>query len=244
METGSHQASVPYRNRGPRRALVRRAHVCCSARGRVASGLRQPRPDPEPHLSVLYDGAGAVLESAGGLCWPDFGRPAGLCRLGGYLLFALTLPGGINPLLAIPVVGVVSAALALPTALIVFRLRGAYFAIGTWVVAEVYRLVFAQFRMLGGGTGTSLDPSSHVVRARHRMGQGDAECPHAGGARHHLVLARAGADGRYLGARLFHAALAPRAGAWRDPRQRNCSRRPRRRYLPRQAWCLCRNRRA
>jgi branched-chain amino acid transport system permease protein len=40
----------------------------------------------------------------------------------------------------------------------VFRLRGAYFAIGTWVVAEVYRLVFAQFKMLGGGTGTSLDP--------------------------------------------------------------------------------------
>jgi len=55
--------------------------------------------------------------------------------------------------------GIISAALALPTALIVFRLRGAYFAIGTWVVAEVYRLVFAQFRALGGGTGTSLDPA-------------------------------------------------------------------------------------
>ena len=40
-----------------------------------------------------------------------------------------------------------------------FRLRGAYFAIGTWVVAEVYRLVFAQFKPLGGGTGTSLTPS-------------------------------------------------------------------------------------
>jgi len=79
--------------------------------------------------------------------------------LGGYLLFALTLPGGINPLLAIPLAGIISAALALPTALVVFRLRGAYFAIGTWVVAEVYRLVFAQFRALGGGTGTSLDPS-------------------------------------------------------------------------------------
>jgi branched-chain amino acid transport system permease protein len=49
--------------------------------------------------------------------------------------------------------------LALPTALIVFRLRGAYFAIGTWVVAEVYRLVFAQFKPLGGGTGMSLSPS-------------------------------------------------------------------------------------
>ena len=40
-----------------------------------------------------------------------------------------------------------------------FRLRGAYFAIGTWVVAEVYRLVFAQIKQLGGGTGTSLPPS-------------------------------------------------------------------------------------
>ena len=41
----------------------------------------------------------------------------------------------------------------------VFRLRGAYFAIGSWVVAEVYRLVFAQIKQLGGGTGTSLPPS-------------------------------------------------------------------------------------
>ena len=100
-------------------------------------------------------------------CWNLLAGYAGLISvgqqafvgLGGYLLFALTLPGGINPLLAIPIVGIISAAMALPTALIVFRLRGAYFAIGTWVVAEVYRLVFAQFRALGGGTGTSLDPA-------------------------------------------------------------------------------------
>jgi len=99
-------------------------------------------------------------------CWNLLAGYAGLISvgqqafvgLGGYLLFALTLPGGINPMLAIPVIGLVSAAVALPTAVVVFRLRGAYFAIGTWVVAEVYRLVFAQFRMLGGGTGTSLDP--------------------------------------------------------------------------------------
>ena len=79
--------------------------------------------------------------------------------LGGYMLFALTLFAGLDPLLAIPLAGLVCAAFALPTALIVFRLRGAYFAIGTWVVAEVYRLVFAQFKGLGGGTGTSLAPS-------------------------------------------------------------------------------------
>jgi branched-chain amino acid transport system permease protein len=76
--------------------------------------------------------------------------------LGGYLLFALTVHGGLDPLLAILLAGVVAGALALPTAFVVFRLRGAYFAIGTWVMAEVYRLVFAQFKQLGGGTGTSL----------------------------------------------------------------------------------------
>jgi len=100
-------------------------------------------------------------------CWNLLAGYAGLISvgqqafvgLGGYLLFALTLLGGIDPLLAIPIAGVVSALFALPTALIVFRLHGAYFAIGTWVVAEVYRLVFAQVKLLGGGTGTSLTPS-------------------------------------------------------------------------------------
>ncbi|KRQ95227.1 ABC transporter permease [Bradyrhizobium jicamae] len=100
-------------------------------------------------------------------CWNLLAGYAGLISvgqqafvgLGGYLLFALTLIAGLNPLLAILLAGLVSALIALPTALIVFRLRGAYFAIGTWVVAEVYRLVFAQVKPLGGGTGTSLTPS-------------------------------------------------------------------------------------
>jgi branched-chain amino acid transport system permease protein len=79
--------------------------------------------------------------------------------LGGYLLFALTTRLGVDALVAVPLAGLAAGALALPTALIVFRLRGAYFAIGTWVVAEVYRLMLAQFKQLGGGTGTSLPVS-------------------------------------------------------------------------------------
>lgn len=78
--------------------------------------------------------------------------------LGAYTLFAATLIAGLDPLLAIVLGGVVAAILAVPTALIVFRLRGAYFAIGTWVAAEVYRLLLAQAKQLGGGTGTSLGP--------------------------------------------------------------------------------------
>jgi branched-chain amino acid transport system permease protein len=82
--------------------------------------------------------------------------------LGGYALFALAIFGGLNPLLAIPLAGAIGAAVALPVAFLVFRLRGAYFAIGTWVVAEVFRLSAAQVSALGGGSGTSL-PASVVT---------------------------------------------------------------------------------
>lgn len=79
--------------------------------------------------------------------------------LGAYLLFALTIFGEIDPILAIILAGAFAGLCAVPTAFVVFRLRGAYFAIGTWVMAEVYRLVLAQFKSLGGGTGTSLPPA-------------------------------------------------------------------------------------
>ena len=76
--------------------------------------------------------------------------------LGGYCLFALAIFGGIHPLAALPLLAFIGALLALPVALLIFRLHGAYFAIGTWVIAEVFRLSFAQISALGGGSGTSL----------------------------------------------------------------------------------------
>lgn len=75
---------------------------------------------------------------------------------GGYMLFALTIFGGLHPIVAITVGGVLAAALSIPVAKLIFRLKGAYFAIGTWVVAEVFRLTFAQIGALGGGSGSSL----------------------------------------------------------------------------------------
>jgi branched-chain amino acid transport system permease protein len=45
---------------------------------------------------------------------------------------------------------------------LVFRLRGHYFAIGTWIVAEVFRLSASQVSLLGGGSGTSL-PAAMVI---------------------------------------------------------------------------------
>ena len=78
--------------------------------------------------------------------------------MGAYALFAFTIVAGLDPTPSILLAGVVAGLVAIPAALIVFRLRGAYFAIGTWVVAEVCRLILAQVKQLGGGTGTSLPP--------------------------------------------------------------------------------------
>jgi branched-chain amino acid transport system permease protein len=89
--------------------------------------------------------------------------------LGAYALFAATLVGNLDALAAVLIGGIVAAVLAFPTALVVFRLRGAYFAIGTWVAAEVYRLLLAQAKTLGGGTGTSLGPEVTNAMAGVRL---------------------------------------------------------------------------
>jgi branched-chain amino acid transport system permease protein len=82
--------------------------------------------------------------------------------LGAYLLFALTMLAGVPPLVAIPIAGIIAAIVTVPVAALIFRLRGHYFAIGTWVVAEVFRLLASQVTALDGGSGTSL-PSEIVI---------------------------------------------------------------------------------
>ena len=76
--------------------------------------------------------------------------------IGAYAMFAGVILLGWNPIWAIPLGGLAALVLAVPTAFFAFRLQGAYFAIGTWVMAEVTRLLVAQWKTLGGGTGTSL----------------------------------------------------------------------------------------
>ncbi len=76
--------------------------------------------------------------------------------IGAYAMFAGVILWGWDPLPAILLGGAAALALAVPMAFFAFRLQGAYFAIGTWVIAEVTRLIVAQWKTLGGGTGTSL----------------------------------------------------------------------------------------
>jgi len=89
--------------------------------------------------------------------------------LGGYLLFALAMLAGVHPIVAIPIAGVVSAVVSVPVAALMFRLRGAYFAIGTWVMAEVFRLIASQVAVLGGGSGISLPAAIIIAMAPSRQ---------------------------------------------------------------------------
>lgn len=75
---------------------------------------------------------------------------------GGYSVIHLADANGLPILLALALAGVVCGLLALPTSFLVFRLAGGYFAIGTWVVAEVFKLLTTQVDALGGGSGLSL----------------------------------------------------------------------------------------
>jgi branched-chain amino acid transport system permease protein len=76
--------------------------------------------------------------------------------LGGYTLVTLADLFGLNPFVCVPLGGVVAALVAIPVSRIAFRLHGGYFAIGTWVIAEVFRLAVANTQTLGGGSGQSL----------------------------------------------------------------------------------------
>ncbi len=69
---------------------------------------------------------------------------------------------GIQPYLGVLIAAVVAAVFAIPTSWLAFRLRGDYFAVGTWVIAEVYRLVTVRDTSLGGGSGRSLTTLSNL----------------------------------------------------------------------------------
>jgi branched-chain amino acid transport system permease protein len=81
--------------------------------------------------------------------------------LGAYAVLQLS-DWGVQPFVGVFLAAAVCALIAVPTSLLAFRLRGDYFAVGTWVIAEVYRLVIVRDSALGGGSGRSLTTLSSV----------------------------------------------------------------------------------
>lgn len=85
--------------------------------------------------------------------------------LGGYGMLVLADHAGVNPFVAIVLAALATAVLAWPLSWLAFRLQGGYFAIGTWVIAEVFRLGVANISAVGGGSGTSLTALRGIDKA-------------------------------------------------------------------------------
>jgi len=85
--------------------------------------------------------------------------------IGGYAMLILANYCGVSPFIAVPLAASIAVVIAVPVSLVAFRLEGGYFAIGTWVIAEVFRLTVANMSVLGGGSGTSLTALQDVPRA-------------------------------------------------------------------------------
>ncbi|UVC09420.1 branched-chain amino acid ABC transporter permease [Rhizobium sp. TH2] len=73
-----------------------------------------------------------------------------------YMLFVMAQLWGINPFVSVLLAMIAPAILAIPTYGLLHRLDGPYFAIGTWVIAEVMRLATSVFGYVNAGAGMSL----------------------------------------------------------------------------------------
>ena len=99
-------------------------------------------------LAVMWN----ALAGYGGLI--SVGQQA-FIGLGAYGTIFLT-QHGFTPYLAMIIAGLGAGAVAIPTSFLMLRLRGGQFAIGMWVVAEVFAILVSLDSSLGGGTGVSL----------------------------------------------------------------------------------------
>lgn len=86
--------------------------------------------------------------------------------IGAYALVYIADTIGLDPFIAVPAAVVIAGLVSIPVSYLAFRLIGGYFAIGTWVIAEVIRLVVVQFEQLGGGSGMTLSAFGALAPGR------------------------------------------------------------------------------
>ena len=79
--------------------------------------------------------------------------------VGAYAFYGFAVFVGFNPFLALLMAGATGLLFALPVMLVIFRLREAYLAVGSWVVAETLMLIAGKLSAFGGGSGVSMPVS-------------------------------------------------------------------------------------
>lgn len=90
--------------------------------------------------------------------------------VGAYALFAICTHTGLNPWMAWPLTGLVTAAVALLVSVPLLRLHGAYFAVATWVMAEMFRIATLNTQWLGAGAGLPLTVMREFGRFERNAG--------------------------------------------------------------------------
>ena len=88
--------------------------------------------------------------------------------LGGYGLIVISNGFEQDIYFSVLPAGLIALGAAAIIAVVAFRLRGGYFAVGMWVISEVVRLLVKSYKgePIRGGTGTSLDASAYEALDR------------------------------------------------------------------------------
>lgn len=82
--------------------------------------------------------------------------------LGGYTLAVMSLYYDVSLPLAVLLGGLTSTILAVVISVPVFRMKGVYFAIGTWVIAEALGISFSNWGYVKYGMGLFIQPAYRV----------------------------------------------------------------------------------
>ena len=86
----------------------------------------------------------------------------GFIGIGSYTLWLFADIFHINPFISVIFAAIGGAIIAFPAASLVFKLKGGYLAIGTWVIAEVLRLIVANIKRTGGGSGITIQAATKL----------------------------------------------------------------------------------
>jgi branched-chain amino acid transport system permease protein len=90
--------------------------------------------------------------------------------IGAYALFYFSNQFGWNPWWTLPLAAILSAIFALISAWPMFRLSGAYFAVATWVLAELLRIGALNSDVVGAGAGMPLTTIREFSREARNAG--------------------------------------------------------------------------
>lgn len=90
--------------------------------------------------------------------------------VGAYSLFLASTQAGMNPFWLLPLAALGAAVFALIVAWPMFRLSGAHFAVGTWVVAEMMRIAALNSESVGAGGGIALSTLRAFSREERNLG--------------------------------------------------------------------------